>query len=97
VSEQIILRFFGGAELSLYFKKTKTITQHLSYDNMMKLTLLTMKVVTATKKKQVSDTGNQNFIVSYCFCWLREFFLCRHPFFTIFLTSNIVATRASTA
>ncbi len=33
------------------FKKTKTITQHLSYDNMTKLTLSTMKAAVATKKK----------------------------------------------
>ncbi len=49
------------------------------------------------RKKQVSDTGHQNFIVSYRFCWLSEFFLCRRLFFTIILTSNVVATRALTA
>ncbi len=43
--------FFGGAELSLYFQKTKTITQHLSYDNMTKLTLSTIKVAAAAKKR----------------------------------------------
>ncbi len=48
-------------------------------------------------KKQVSDTGHQNFIVLYCFCWLREFFLCRRLFLTIFLMSNVVAIRALTA
>ncbi len=49
------------------------------------------------RKKQVSDTGHQNFIVLYCFCWLHEFFLCRRLFFTIFLTSNVIVMRASTA
>ncbi len=48
------------------------------------------------RKKQVSDTGHQNFIISYCFCWLHEFFLCRRLFFTIFLTSNVTTTCAST-
>jgi hypothetical protein len=56
-----------------------------------------MKVAAAAKKKQVSDTSHQNFIVSYCFCWLREFFLCRRLFFTMFLTSNVVTTRTLTA
>jgi hypothetical protein len=45
-SEQIILLFWGGAELSL-----KTITQHQSFDNMTKLTLLTIKAADTAKKK----------------------------------------------
>jgi hypothetical protein len=43
--------FFGGAELSLYFQKTKTIAQPLSFDNMTKSTSLTMKAAAAAKKK----------------------------------------------
>jgi hypothetical protein len=46
------------------------------------------------RKNQVSETGRHTFIVLYCFCCLREFFLCRRLFFTIFLTSKVVAMPA---
>ncbi len=46
-------------------------------------------------KNQVSETGCDTFIILYCFCHLGEFFLCRRLFFTFFLMSDVVATRAS--
>ncbi len=49
------------------------------------------------RNNQVSETRHHTFVLLYCFCCLRKFFLCRRLFFTIFLTSNVVATRALNA
>ncbi len=58
---------------------------------MTKLTSSTVKAAAAIKKKS-GETRRHTFIVSYCFCCLREIFLCWCLFFTIFLTSNVVTT-----
>ncbi len=78
------------------FKKTKTITQHLSYDNMMKLTSLTMKAAAAAKKKTGQWYRSPKFYCIVLFLLAAWVFPLPAPLFYHFLTSNVIAMCAST-